>query len=73
MALIGSSNLDIRSFALNAEVMLVIYDSGVVARLTAEQERYFANSRLLTLAIWNQRPFGRRFAQSLARLLSPLL
>jgi cardiolipin synthase len=72
-ALIGTSNLDIRSFALNAEVMLVIYDSGVVARLTAEQERYFANSRLLTLATWNQRPFGRRFAQSLARLLSPLL
>jgi cardiolipin synthase len=73
VALIGTSNLDIRSFALNAEVMLMIYDSGVVAQLAAEQERYFANSSLLTLAIWNQRPFRRRFAQSLARLLSPLL
>jgi cardiolipin synthase len=73
VALIGTSNLDIRSFALNAEVMLMIYDCGVAARLAAEQERYFANSRLLTLAAWQQRSFGRRFAQNLVRLLSPLL
>src|SRR5262249_37332919 len=49
VALIGSSNLDIRSFALNAEVMLMLYDSGMVAGLAAEQERCFANARLLTL------------------------
>jgi cardiolipin synthase len=73
VALIGTSNLDIRSFALNAEVMLMIYDPGVVARLAAEQERYYANSRLLTLAEWEQRSFGSKFAQNLARLLSPLL
>ncbi|HZY90000.1 MAG TPA: cardiolipin synthase [Gemmataceae bacterium] len=73
VALIGTSNLDIRSFALNAEVMLVIYDRGVAARLAAEQERYFANSRLLSLAEWRQRPFGSKVAQNLARLLSPLL
>jgi cardiolipin synthase len=73
VAVIGTSNLDIRSFVLNAEVMLMIYDSGVTARLAAEQERYFANSRLLTLAEWGQRSFGSRWAQNLARLLSPLL
>ena len=72
-AVIGTSNLDIRSFALNAELMLMIYDSDEAARLAAEQERYFANSRLLTLATWQQRSFGRKFAQNLARLLSPLL
>jgi cardiolipin synthase len=73
VALIGTSNLDIRSFALNAEVMLMMYDPGVVARLRAEQERYYANSRLLTLAEWGQRSFGSKVAQNLARLLSPLL
>src|SRR5262249_33041650 len=73
VALIGSSNLDIRSFALNAEVMLMLYDSGMVAGLAAEQERCFANARLLTLAEWGQRSFGRKLAQNLARLLSPLL
>jgi len=73
LALIGSSNLDIRSFALNAEVMLMIYDSGVTALLAAEQQRYYANSRLLTLATWEQRSFRSQVAQNLARLLSPLL
>jgi cardiolipin synthase A/B len=73
VALIGTSNLDVRSFALNAEVMLMVYDSGVAARLAAEQERYFANSRLLTLTAWEQRSFGSKVAQNLARLLSPLL
>jgi cardiolipin synthase len=73
VALIGTSNLDIRSFALNAEVMLMIYDHAVVARLAAEQERYYANSRLLTRAAWEQRSFGTKVAQNVARLLSPLL
>jgi cardiolipin synthase len=73
VAVIGTSNLDIRSFALNAEVMLMIYDRSVTGQLAAEQERYFANSGLLTLATWDQPALGRRFAQNLARLLSPLL
>jgi cardiolipin synthase len=73
VALVGTSNLDIRSFALNAEVMLMIYDPGVAARLAAEQERYIANCHLLTLAAWEQRSFGAKVVQNLARLLSPLL
>jgi cardiolipin synthase len=73
VALIGTSNLDIRSFALNAEVTLVVYDPGVVARLAAEQDRYFAGSLPLTPEEWARRPFVRRVAQNLARLLSPLL
>src|SRR3954466_12584924 len=40
IALIGSSNMDIRSFALNAEVMLVVYDANVVADLRRIQQRY---------------------------------
>jgi cardiolipin synthase len=73
VALIGTSNLDIRSFALNAELMLMICDAGVTAQIVAEQQRYFANSRLLSLATWQQQSFRRRLAQNLARLLSPLL
>jgi cardiolipin synthase len=73
LAAIGTSNLDIRSFALNAELMLMIYDSEVTARLAVEQERYYENSRLLTLEEWQQRSFASRFVQNLARLFSPLL
>src|SRR5262249_14223637 len=73
LALIGSSNLDIRSFALNAEVTLLIYDANVTSGLIAEEERYFANSTLLTCETWRKRSFGKRVIQNLARLLSPLL
>jgi cardiolipin synthase A/B len=73
VAVIGSSNLDIRSFALNAEVMLMLYDPGVAAQLATEQERYFADSRLLSLEAWRERRFRSKFAENLARLVSPLL
>jgi cardiolipin synthase len=73
LALIGTSNMDIRSFVLNAELVLVIYDSGVTGRLRAEQERYFSHCSLLTLEQWGRNSFGRKLAQHLARLFSPLL
>jgi cardiolipin synthase len=73
LALVGSSNMDIRSFVLNAEVSLAIYDRDFVAQLRAEQERNLANSDPLLLADWAQRPLVKKVAQNLARLLSPLL
>jgi cardiolipin synthase len=73
IALIGTSNMDIRSFVLNAELIMVIYDPGLTGRLQVEQERYFKNCTLLTSEQWACQPFGRKLAQHLARLFSPLL
>jgi cardiolipin synthase len=73
IALIGTSNMDIRSFVLNAELVLVIYDTGVTGRLRAEQDRCFSHCSLLTLEQWSRNSFPRKLAQHLARLFSPLL
>lgn len=73
VAWIGSSNLDIRSFALNAEIVVLFYDRGVCARLAEEQARYLREGELLDPATWPQRPLRRKVAENLARLLSPLL
>jgi cardiolipin synthase len=73
LALIGSSNMDVRSFVLNAEVSLAIYNREAVARLRAEQERSLASSDPLLLAEWVQRPLQKKVAENVARLLSPLL
>jgi cardiolipin synthase A/B len=73
IALIGSTNMDIRSFALNAEVNLLVYDVAVVQQLRAVQERYFANSDRLEGATWNRRPLGARVAQNTARLMDSFL
>jgi len=73
VAMIGSSNLDIRSFALNSEVSLLAYDAGVVAELSKIEERYMAGSELLTLERWRQRNPVRRWVQNIARLTDTLI
>ena len=65
--------MDIRSFVLNAELVLVMPDRGMTSRLLLEQQRYIANCRSLDLQQWRQRPFRIKLAENLARLLSPLL
>jgi cardiolipin synthase len=73
ITLIGSTNMDIRSFALNAEVNLLVYDSEVVHRLRVIQERYFENSDLLDVATWSRRPLHERVVNNTARLMYSFL
>ncbi len=73
IALIGSTNMDIRSFALNAEVNLLVYDSAVVEKLRVIQQRYFDNSDLLDVAKWDRRPLHARVANNTARLMDSFL
>ncbi|GAA4131062.1 cardiolipin synthase [Aminobacter aganoensis] len=73
IAILGSSNIDIRSFVLNAEVSLVAFDERVVERLRHQQSRYFASSNALSLREWEKRPIASKVAENLARLASPLL
>jgi cardiolipin synthase len=73
VAVIGSSNLDIRSFLLNAEVSLIVYDSEVVKALRQIEGRNLAQSRQLALDEWRARPLLTRLSQNIARLVDSLL
>jgi len=73
IAWIGSSNMDIRSFALNAEVVLLAYDPKVCAQVREVQERYFREGVWLDAAIWGAQPLWRQVGWNLARLFSSLL
>jgi len=73
IALVGSTNIDIRSFALNAEVSFVIYDPDIVLQLRALQERYISQSEQLDLISWRERAPLQRVAQNLARLADSFL
>ena len=73
IAFVGSSNFDIRSFALNFEINLLFYAPQVVGQLRAQQSRYIETSTPLDLEQWRRRPAVRRVAQNIAKLLSPLL
>ena len=72
MAVIGSSNMDIRSFELNLEITLVCYDTQVVADLRKVEAEYLSCSRPLDLETWLARPYLSKFFDNLARLTSSL-
>ncbi|MHB8864915.1 MAG: cardiolipin synthase [Pirellulaceae bacterium] len=73
LALIGSSNFDVRSFAINFELNMLLYGTDVTRRLRAEQLKYLSDSRKLDARQWRQRPATQRTLDNMARLLSPLL
>jgi cardiolipin synthase len=73
IALIGSSNMDIRSFQLNNEISLIFYGADVASRMHLEEERYLRRCKQLDLARWVRRPRVAKIAERIARLLDPLL
>ncbi len=73
LAFLGSSNFDIRSFALNFEINMVIYDARFAESLRQQQDWYRARSQRLVLAEWQQRPRYQKTMQNVIKLLSPLL
>jgi cardiolipin synthase A/B len=73
IALFGSVNLDMRSFYLNFEISLVVFESGFASQVRALQAQYETQSQVLDLERWRARPFLLRFVQHSCQLLSPLL
>lgn len=73
ISVIGSNNVDIRSFALNNEICLIVYDEEVVRKHRGIEARYLANSRELTLAEWNKRPLVQQAFQGVCRLVDSFL
>jgi cardiolipin synthase A/B len=68
LAVVGSSNMDMRSFALNYEVVMMLTGTGVVDQLRIVQDRYRSLSTELTLDVWRTRSRGQRSLDNLMRL-----
>jgi cardiolipin synthase len=73
IALIGSTNMDIRSFALNEEINLLVYDPQIVSCVKALQEGYFAKSERISAEVWTRRSLTEKVLQNTARLTDSLL
>jgi cardiolipin synthase A/B len=63
MVSVGSTNFDMRSFELNDEASLNIYDAGFARRMTEIFERDLAVSTPYTLTRWQERPWSERFEE----------
>lgn len=72
IAVIGSSNMDIRSFNLNLEVTVMVRGAAFVDALHQVQDGYRALSRELSLEEWSQRSRANRMLDGVARLTSAL-
>jgi cardiolipin synthase len=73
IALIGSANLDARSFWLNFESTLFIYDDDFASVLRFMQTGYLRECTRMHLQEWRARPRWRVFVENCAQLLGPLL
>ena len=65
----GSTNFDNRSFRLNDEANLNIYDDGFAAMMTEVFERDLQRSRRVDLDQWRARPLQQKAVEHAASLL----
>jgi cardiolipin synthase len=72
VAVVGSSNMDYRSFALNYEVMLLLRGRQVVERLDEVLDTYRALSPELTTEAWQERSWGAAYVDNVMRLTAAL-
>lgn len=71
-AVMGSSNMDLRSFGLNYEISLLAYGGDLVQQISEVIDAYAERSSVLDDATWHKRPLGRRYMESVMRLTSAL-
>jgi cardiolipin synthase len=70
---IGSANMDIRSFTINYETNLIVYDAGVTRELEGDFAADLRHCVPFSASAYEAGRFPTRFADSLMRLCSPLL
>ena len=70
---IGSANIDIRSFSINYEANLVIYDEAVTRELEADFKTDLDHCVPFSASEYEQRKAASRLLDSTLRLCSPLL
>jgi cardiolipin synthase A/B len=62
-ALVGSTNLDNRSFALNQEINLVVHDADIARRLEKAFHEDLKYSRRLHYQEWEARPWSEKILE----------
>ncbi|MGF6701069.1 cardiolipin synthase [Paraburkholderia sp. MM5496-R1] len=73
MVSVGSTNFDSRSFKLNDEANLNIYDRDFATQQTAAFDDDIAKSKRVTLEAWTRRSFTEKLVEKFVRLLDTQL
>ena len=73
LVIVGSANMDIRSFEHNFEIDAFVYSETDALTVKDIYMKDMENSEAIDLEKWLERPIHHRFASSLLRLFTPLL
>lgn len=73
IAIVGTANMDFRSFDLNFEVNAIVYDTGIASELGRVFYKDLEGSVKIDPVHWADRPLHKQLLEKAARLLSPLL
>lgn len=73
IAIVGTANMDLRSFELNFEVNAIVYDREVAHELRNSFYEDLQHAERIDAAAWQHRPFLKQWAERAARLVSPVL
>jgi len=72
VAIVGSSNMDMRSFSLNYEISVLVHSKEFVDEMRAIEQHYRDSSRELTLEEWRRQPLRSQALDNIMRLTAGL-
>lgn len=73
IGIVGTANIDYRSFDLNFEVNAIVYDKEFSNELADDFYNDLKDATKIDRATWDKRPAINQFLEKTARLVSPLL
>ncbi|MEX0876454.1 MAG: cardiolipin synthase [Phycisphaerales bacterium] len=73
VVMLGTVNMDKRSFWINFEISLFAYDAGIVENMRTLQESYIADSVRVDPEAWERRLIHQKVIQNTVQLLAPIL
>ena len=73
VSLIGSTNVDLRSFDLNYENDIVFYDAGITSQIVERQTQYISDSNKINLNTVQHWSFLRRIWHNVIATIGPVL
>ncbi|KAA9039489.1 cardiolipin synthase [Ginsengibacter hankyongi] len=72
-SVIGTANMDMRSFELNFEVNVLLYDEKISKKLRSIFFEDLKDAKKIDAKKWNKRPVYKQLPEKLARLFSPVM
>lgn len=73
LSIVGTANMDVRSFDLNFEVNALIYDQKIATTMRTQFFEDLKDANKLDPERWNKRSFLQLLPERIARLFSPVL